>query len=243
MKGKLCILGFGPILMGLILSALIVSGCGATNMVTEDRPVRNFNRVSLTGAGRIIVTQGDEESLTVEAEDNIMPYIKTEVQDGTLILGFTDEAKHKEFRVTKPIKFYLSMKEVVGLDISGPGDIHVPSLHTNQLEIVVNMGGDVSVDSLTAEELVVRLTGRASVEVAGQVVEQNISLAGGSYRAAKLESQVGTVEVKNLGNASVWATETLDVQISGGGNVEYYGHPRITQKVTGRAKLNSLGEP
>jgi len=243
MKSKLCILGFGPILMSLILSALIVSGCGSTNVVTEDRPVRSFNRVSLTGAGRIIVTQGDEESLTVEAEDNIMPYIKTEVQDGTLILGFTDEAKHKEFRVTKPIKFYLSMKEVVGLDIAGPGNIHVPSLHTNQLEVVVNMGGNVSVDSLTAEELVLRLTGRASVEVAGRVVEQNISLAGGSYRAAKLESQVGTVEVKNLGNASVWATEALDVQISGGGNVEYYGNPRITQKVTGRAKLSSLGEP
>jgi len=234
------ILGFGPILVTLILSALIVSGCESAKVISEERPVSSFDRVSLIGAGRVVVTQGDEESLTVEAQGNIMPYIETEVRDGTLILGFTNEAKHKESRVTKPIKFYVSVKELVGLDAADPGTIHVPSLQTSHLEV---MGGNVSIDWLTAEELVVRLAGRASVEVAGQVVEQSIYLAGGDYRAAKLESQAATVEVRGIGNATVWATDALDAQIYGGGNVKYCGNPRITRKVTGRAKLSRLGEP
>lgn len=236
----------GSILMSLILSVLIVSGCGirgSVDVVTEDRGASDFDRVSLTGAGKVIVTQGKKESLTVEAERNILPYIKTEVQGGTLILGFTDQANKPGFHINGPIKFYVNMEQVVGLDISGIGDIHVPSLDTNQLVIVVGMGGTVSIGSLAAEELSVRLAGRARVEVAGQVVEQNILLAGGAYHGAKLESQATTVEVKGLGNATVWATDTLDVQISGGGNVEYYGSPHTTQRVTGRGKLDSLGEP
>ena len=60
----------GSILMSLILSVLIVSGCGirgSVDVVTEDRGVSDFDRVSLTGAGKVIVTQGEKESLTVEA--------------------------------------------------------------------------------------------------------------------------------------------------------------------------------
>jgi len=241
MNGKLCVSGLVPVLIILLFSALIANGCQSANVVTEERPVSDFNCVSLSGGGEVVITQGDEESLTVEAEGSMMSYIKTEVQDGTLILGFTDEAQQKGFRVTKPIEFRLSMKEIIGLDVSGPGNIHVPSLHTDQSEFVVNMGGGISVDSLSAEELVVRLTGRARVDVAGQVVEQNIYLAGGQYRAGKLETQVATVEVRGIGNAIVWATDALDVQVSGGGNVEYYGNPHVIRKVSGRAKLCSLG--
>ncbi len=251
MKGKLFTShatrgALGSILMGLILSALIISGCGirgSGNVVTKDRAVSDFNRVSLTGPGKVIVTQGDEESLTVQAERNVMPYIETKVQDGTLILGLTDEANEPGFYISGPIKFYLNVKEIVGLEISGIGDIHAPSLDTNRLEIVVGMSGNVSVGSLTAEELVVRLAGRASVEVAGQVVEQNILVAGGDYRGAELESQTAYAKVKSIGNATIWATDALDVWISGGGSVEYYGNPRVIQRVTGRAQLYSLGEP
>ncbi|MDH4138193.1 MAG: DUF2807 domain-containing protein, partial [Anaerolineae bacterium] len=227
MKNKLSTLGFV-----LILSALIVSGCGTTkkvtvdvpgvevavdvpnvevavdvpgvkvavevpdviggsgNVVTEDRPVSNFNRVSLTGVGGVIITQGEEESLTVRADDNIMRYIKTEVENGTLILGFTNEVKNKHIRPSKTIKFNLSVRDVTGLDISGAGDVNVASLDTDRLEIVVGGAGDVSISSLTAEELVVHLNGAGNVELAGQVAEQNIEINGfGAYQAAKLESQ------------------------------------------------------
>jgi hypothetical protein len=41
---------------------------------------------------------------------------------------------------------------------------------------------------------------------------------------------------------TIWATDSLDVQISGGGSVQYYGKPHVTQQVTGRGKLSHLGE-
>jgi hypothetical protein len=279
MKSRLSTLGFV-----LILSVLIVSGCGMTkkvtvdvpgvevavdvpnvevavdvpgvkvtvdgpdviggsgNVVTEDRPVSNFNRVGLTGVGEVSITQGVEESLTVRADDNIMRYIKTEVKNGTLTLGFTDEVKNKRIRPGKRIKFNLSVKDVTSLDISGAGDVNVASLDTDRLEIVVGGAGDVSISSLTAEELVVHLNGAGHVELAGQVAEQNVKINGfGAYQAAKLESQTAVVKVSGAGSATLWATDTLDVQIPGAGNVTYYGNPSVTKKVTGVGTIISQG--
>jgi hypothetical protein len=215
---------------------------GSGNVVTEDRPVSDFNRVSLTGVGEVIITQGEDESLTVRADDNIMRYIKTEVKSGILILGFTDEAKNKRIRPSKRIKFNLSVKDVTGLDISGAGDVNVTSLDTDRLEIVVGGAGDVSISSLTAEELVVHLNGAGRVELAGQVAEQNVKINGfGAYHAAKLESQTAIVGVNGAGSATLWATDTLDVRIPGAGNVAYYGSPTVTKKITGVGMIISRG--
>jgi hypothetical protein len=218
----------------------VIQGLG--NMVTEDRPVSDFNRVSLTGVGEMIITQGEEESLTVEADDNLMPYIKTKVEKGTLILGFTDEIKNKHIRPGKRIKFNLSVADITGLDISGAGDVNVTSLDTDRLEIVVGGAGDVSIRSLTAEGLVVHLNGAGNVELAGQVAEQDVEINGfGAYQAAKLESQTAIVQVNGAGSATLWATDTLDVRIPGAGNVTYHGNPDVTKKITGVGTIISRG--
>src|SRR5690242_12646963 len=69
--------------------SLLTAGClsisdghtvhGSGNVVTEARPVSGFDRVSVSGAGQLKVTQGDAESLTIETDDNLLPYIRSEV--------------------------------------------------------------------------------------------------------------------------------------------------------------------
>ena len=48
---------------------------GSGKLITESREVREFDRIVLNGSGEVVITQGDEESLSVETDDNIMPYI------------------------------------------------------------------------------------------------------------------------------------------------------------------------
>jgi hypothetical protein len=238
---------------------LIISGCGkigevdanvpdvirgSGNVVTEERSVSDFSRVSLTGAGDVFITQGEEESLIVETDDNLMQYLKTEVKQGTLILGFTDAVKNKNVRPTAGIQFNLSVREVAGLELSGAGDIYVTSLEADRLEILLNGAGNIDIVSLTAEASVVHLNGAGNVELAGQVAEQGIYLNGaGNYRAAELESQTAIVEVNGVGNATVWATDLLDARIPGPGTVEYYGNPQVTKNVSIVGRLVHLGSP
>jgi hypothetical protein len=204
--------------------------------------VSDFNRVALTGIGKVIITQGEEESLTVEADDSLMPYIKTKVENGTLILGFSDEVKNKTVRPSEGIKFHLSVKQVAGLDLRGAGNINASSLDADRLEIVVGGAGDINIGSLTAKKLVVRIRGAGDAELAGKVVEQDVEINGaGDYGAGKLNSQTAIVVVSGAGDATVWATDTLDVRISGVGSVEYYGSPSVTQNISRLGKLISLG--
>src|SRR5437870_5172514 len=60
---------------------------GSGNIVTEDRQVSGFDGVSVSGAGELIISQGNVEALRIETDDNLLPLIKSEVHDGRLLIG------------------------------------------------------------------------------------------------------------------------------------------------------------
>ena len=68
---------------------------GSGNIITEERYVSGFDRLTLSGFGEVSVEQGATESLTVCTDDNIMPYVQTEVKNNTLILDFDDKGRNR----------------------------------------------------------------------------------------------------------------------------------------------------
>ena len=66
-----------------------ISGNG--NVVKQDREVSSFNSINASGVFNIYFAQGDKESLVVEADENLIPYLETKVEDNTL---FIDVKKH-----------------------------------------------------------------------------------------------------------------------------------------------------
>jgi hypothetical protein len=192
---------------------------GSGNVVTEDRDVSGFDSVALLGFGRVIITQGDEESLTVETDDNLMQYIETQVRGGTLELGFTDD--DLLLNPSDSIIFRLSLIDLTALDSSGAGKFEIDELETDRLEITLSGAGDITIDSLSATDLVVTVNGAGNID---------------------LESQTATVRVPGAGSVTVWVHDTLDVTISGAGGVEYYGSPHVTQDISGVGSVTSRGD-
>ena len=101
-----------------IITTLILNSCafsltqGSGKVVTETRQVSGFDRVALSGIGNLTITQGDKESLKIEAEDNILPRIETTVQNRTLIIRYQNNDWQKNVVPTKPINFYLTVKNI-----------------------------------------------------------------------------------------------------------------------------------
>jgi hypothetical protein len=257
MKGKLASIT----LLVLLLGTVLMSGCcgirwvdrdgprlgfgrrvrGSGDVVREERRVSDFDHVSLTGIGRVVLTQGESESLTVETDDNILPYIRTEVRGRTLVLGFNKRATGRSMDPSE-LTFHLQVREVSGLDLTGAGTLEADSLTCDRLQVHLSGAGHIAVDSLDAEELVVRLSGAGGLEVAGEVTEQDVDISGvGAYRGSRLQSERAVVEVSGAGGATVWVTETLNVRVSGVGSVDYYGSPSVTQNVSLVGKVASLG--
>ena len=121
------------IVLVLALITTLLSGCGVTivngsgKLVTQSRPVANFTTFTLAGLGDVTITQGTTESLTIEAEDNVMPLLKSEVKLGNLIL-YLDQKDWKDVvRPTKPIKIALAVKNLSSIDLTGAGNIGAPA--------------------------------------------------------------------------------------------------------------------
>jgi acyl carrier protein len=216
---------------------------GSGNVVTEERAVSGFDSVALSAFGEVIITQGDEESLTIETDDNLMPYIQTEVRNRTLELGFTDDLRRRILVPSQSLVFRVSVIELAALNSSGAGRFEIDELDADRLEVTLSGAGDIGIDSLTASDLVVTVSGAGNIELAGQVKTQEVNLnALGNYVAPDLESQAATVRISGAGSASIWVHDTLDVTISGAGNVDYYGSPEVSKNISGVGKVTSQGD-
>lgn len=237
------------ILLTILVIPLLMSACvftvvrGSGEIVSETREVSDFNKVELNGVGTLYITQGDKETLEIEAEDNLLPYIESVVRGNTLFIGFEDDKWTQVVQPTEPIKYYLTLKEISKIELSGAGRIVSERLETTELRITSSGAGDIEIDEITAEELVVTLSGAGNCEIGGQVIDQRITISGaGNYSAESLESAATLIQVSGMGTSKVWATEDLDIEISGAGNVRYYGNPHVTQEISGAGNIRSLGD-
>lgn len=230
------------------LLALLLSACGASvvrgsgTLIEDARPESNFDKLSLNGIGDLILTQGDQESLRIEGEDNILGQIETKVQDGTLVISLKDPNWQETIRPTKRVVYHLTMKNVHQLELTGVGSINIGQLKTDQLEILSSGVEGVDIGNLSAQTLKVALKGEGQCNLAGQVDSQEVELSGtGQYNASRLQSQDAAVDLSGSGSASVWVGKSLTANLRGTGSVYYYGAPQIEKTITGTGGLNDLG--
>src|ERR1700730_14194234 len=179
----------------LLISCSVISGAcvfdsvaGSGKIVTEPRMVSGFSAVSLSGSGQVIIEQTGMESLTVTTDDNLLPYIKTDVKGNTLELGLKDSMTY--LRPTHDIVFRLTVRKLEGLDISGSGKADAKGLDPDHVRIKISGSGEVSAQG-TANDLDLGISG------------------SGGYRGEDMRSKRATIDISGSGGAVIAARETL----------------------------------
>jgi hypothetical protein len=227
-KRCLSVLLLAVLLTATACSTRMITGSG--NLVTEARQVSGFDRIDLSGSGTVIVTQGAGETLTIETDDNILEYVLSNVENGTLKLGFKSGINIMD---TTRLVFNVGVDDLTSLGLSGSGSIEVDKLETDHLDVDVSGSGNVQISELIAGRVKLYISGSGIIDLTGDVPVQDVSVGGESV----------TVSVSGSGNATVCATETLDADVSGSGSVNYYGQPSsVHQSVSGSGAINNLGE-
>ncbi len=213
---------------------------GSGTVIREEREVSDFTSVSLEGIGDLEIIQGDVETLTIEAEDNIISKIESYVSGSTLHIGIE---RFINVVPTSGITYTLTVKDLNSIEISGYGDVYMTSLTTDWLEVEVSGGGRIEIDNLVADSLDVDLSGAGDFDMAGMVDQQKVTLSGaGSYKASDLQSRVVEIDISGAGSAQLWVTDELDVNLSGVGSLQYYGDAEVRQNISGIGKVIALGE-
>ena len=204
---------------------------GSGNVASEQRDVGDFDAVTLSGVGRLNITQTGSESLTIEAEDNILPLLTSEVQGHRLVLGAEPGA---HFTPKKPIRYTLTVKELRDIRISGAGNVEVPALGAPSLRLEISGAGNMTVTGLAADLLEVTLSGAGNLTCAGEVRDQEVRISGaGSFNAEDLPSVTASATISGTGSAHVRVSERLDVRVSGVGSITYRGNPTVRKSVSG----------
>lgn len=220
-------------------------------MKKEIRPVANFTKIRFKDFGTLTLSQGDQESLTIEAEEQVLAELTSEVRNGTLVLGIGEDwwdrigklissaingEQHKVF-------YHLTIKDLEEINISGNCKLDCDSLVSEKLALKVSGLGDLAFKKLDCSKLDVRISGRGEFSAAGRADEQQVRISGsGEYLAGDLASQSLRIVISGMGNATVRVANSLDITISGLGQVNYYGRPKLREVISGLGKSKQLNE-
>lgn len=208
-------------------------------VVQESRNATGFTGVDLALPGTLVIRQGGAESVSIEADDNLLPEIETVVERGKLRLRF---ARRINATGRPTIRILVTGPAFDALSVSGSGDIVSESVKSASLALAVAGSGDIRIARVEAGKLSVSVAGSGDVKVAGRADEMTTKIAGaGDIEAGRLETRRSKLSIAGSGDATLWAREALEVSIAGSGSVRYHGDPEITRRVAGSGSIKRLG--
>jgi hypothetical protein len=214
---------------------------GSGNVETESREASGFDSVEFSNMGRVVLVGGEVEGVTVRADDNILPYLVTEVRGDVLHIGMTPRGSAAIMRPTEPVVFTVTFTEISALSLSGSGSIEVAGLETPFLELSLSGSGTITIADLVGGQVRSSLSGSGVLSLTGTADAQTLDVSGsGGYHAQGLATRDTRVSLSGSGVIDVNADETLSVNITGSGLVRYAGEPRVTESISGSGRVRPL---
>ena len=209
-----------------------ISGNG--NVVEETRDVDGFTGVHISSGIDVLLTEGNQFEVVVEADENLQEVIETELRGNMLVVG-TDRVN---IRRAEAKRVYVTLPRLEELKISSAGDCDGQTpFRCEDLRISISSAGDLSLE-VEADRIDVDISSSGDAKITGKanVLDASLSSAG-DLDAWDLEARVVEVNVSSAGDARVFATEEISMDASSAGNIYYRGDPRVLH-----SRSSSAGE-
>jgi putative autotransporter adhesin-like protein len=199
---------------------------GSGNVKTESRNIGSFHGVDAGGGLAVIVEQGDAVSIKVEADDNIIPLIQTEVRNGILFIS-TEGSYSTEHGPTITVR----MPDITKLSIDGGASMRCSgTLISPNLKLNSDGGAQMELE-IEADQLSMDASGGAAITVSGKALDVDVNASGGSpVHAAQLQANNVKADASGGASISVYPIVNLDAEASGGGSVSYHKIPKTISK-------------
>jgi len=193
----------------------------------EDRHLTGFHAVDAGGSFDVYITQGSSESVKVEAPDEIISHIITEVDNGVLrVYNKNDRNFHwgDVFGNHKKIVVYIVAKDLNSIAVSGSGDVYFKEgIRAESMKLRVSGSGDMY-GRLEVKNLETGVSGSGDVKLGGHAENSAVNVSGsGDYEARGLVTVNTIVHVSGSGDASINASNSVSASVSGSGDVRYTG--------------------
>ncbi|MBD1392512.1 DUF2807 domain-containing protein [Mucilaginibacter sp. ZB1P21] len=210
---------------------------------SEDRHLSGFNAVSVAGSFDVYITQGSSESVKVEAPDDVIDRIVTEVEGGVLkIYNKKNNGMTWNWNGNKKIVVYVSIKDVNMVSLAGSGDVYFKGgLHAPSLKLKLAGSGDLT-GKVDVRSLESSLSGSGDITISGRAESSSVSVVGsGDFTGQNLATANTIVKVAGSGDARVNATDKLEASVVGSGDVHYTGAVKnVTSSKAGSGDVSRM---
>jgi hypothetical protein len=213
---------------------------GSGRLVKQTRQIGNFSGLSLGLPGRLELRIGNTESVTIEADDNLLPLIETTVEGGNLQI----RANRRNLNLqSKAIRIVVQARSIERLALGGSGSIDADTLRGRKLDVDLGGSGSINLKGVESDALAVSLGGSGDLRAAGGTAGAvTVSIGGsGDVDLGRVQARSASVTIAGSGEATVWPRNELSATIAGSGDVNYYGDPQVSKSTVGSGGVRRVG--
>jgi len=194
---------------------------GNGNIISQKRTIENFDKIIMGGSFNIILVDKNDHKITIEGEENIIPYITTEVRRNTLKVNFKENTN---INLTKRLTIFIPVEEIEEISLNGSGNItSEKKIKTNAFSLNLNGSGNVNL-ALETASLTTSISGSGNINLKGITDKLTSSISGsGNLNAYNLTVDELTSKITGSGNTKTTVATIIDATIIGSGSIYYKG--------------------
>ncbi|WP_461533643.1 head GIN domain-containing protein [Sinomicrobium sp.] len=208
---------------------------GNGNVVKTDRKTKDYDEIGVSGIFDVVLVPGTEGNLIIEAEENLIPYIETEIKGNTLKIKTT---KGVSLRPKRDIRITVPFEALSAVSLAGSGNISSnAAIKASTFKTNLAGSGDISLE-VEAPNVQSNIAGSGDIILKGTADNYKANVAGsGDIKADELITGKTEVSVSGSGDIRVYCNEKIIAKIIGSGNVLYKGNAKEDSKILGSGEI------
>lgn len=234
-----------PITLFSIWMILSFTSCikcieGVGEVTEERRTIEDYDVLYLNCGANVSIRQlglNEINKVTVYAQENLLPFIHTEIEGKRLVLDFEGCIDPSE-----PVVIDVATNGLIKIVHNGSGSLEtIGTLKAEDFRIDLDGSGRINA-KFKGEELDISHDGSGSMTLIGDCNELELELDGsGEINALEMKANKVKIALDGSGNVSAYARRAIEINLSGSGNVRYKGNPQdIIQSVDGSGSVQKL---
>nr|WP_294945133.1 head GIN domain-containing protein [uncultured Mucilaginibacter sp.] len=232
------------VLLAVLSLSLLSSSCrrfrkvhGSGKAATEKRTVVDFSKVDVSGGLKVTLKQDSSSTVTITADDNLLKYIKTEV-DGDKLRIYTTRNLDSQTELIIGI----GLKKLEALEASGAVEVSsIGRITTGNLDLGLSGSTHLDMD-ISAADVHTDGSGATELKLRGQAASHHVNLSGsGDIDAFDFVVGKYSIETSGASHCKINVLKDLSVHSSGSSEIEYKGSPsNVSSDKSGAASITKV---
>ena len=224
----------------VVLAAGSVSGCtyktGSGDIATETRTIASFNGVSVSGNFNVEIRTGEKQEVVIEADDNLIKNIKTEVVNGTLRIKTTDRnLRNAHFNV------HISVPSIDNLSASAAANIEVKNTLNSEKAVTFKASSAANITAdIKSPEVTADASSAAEIKLTGHTRNFTATTSSAAtIKAIDLLAENTVISSSSGASAHVHASVSLDATASSGADITYRGGANVKKSISSGGEVKA----